>query len=59
MKVISTQNHNGLKSEVVQLAPNQFVVKFENQQFNFDNLYNANLKARELVGKDLCKYKYK
>jgi hypothetical protein len=59
MKVISTQNHNGLKSEVVQLAPNQFVVKFKNQQFNFDNSYNANLKAKELVGKDLCGYKYK
>ena len=59
MKIISTQNHNGFKSEVVQLASNQFVVKFKNQQFNFDNSYNANLKARELVGKDLCGFKYK
>ena len=59
MQIISTQEHNGLKSVVVQLAPNQFIVKFENQQFNFDNAYNAFLKAKELVGKDLCGYKYK
>ena len=59
MKVINVQNHNGLQSEVVQLSPNEFVVKFKNQQFNFDNSYNANLKARELVGKNLCGFKYK
>jgi len=59
MQIISTQEHNGLKAVVVQLAANQFIVKFENQQFNFDNSYNAFLKAKELVGKDLCGYKYK
>jgi len=59
LKIINTQEHNGLKSEVVQLASNEYVVKFENKDFHFDNSYNAFLKAKELVGKDLCGYKYK
>ena len=58
-KSIAKYEHNGLCSEVVQENQNKFVVLFNELSFSFDNSYNAFLKAREVVGKDLCGYKYK
>jgi len=59
MKVIGTQKNNGLEAQVIWLSPSLFLVEFKDQKFNFDNSYNAFLKARELVGQDLNGYKYK
>jgi hypothetical protein len=59
MKIIGTQKNNGLEAQVIWVNPSSFLVKFKNKQFNFDNSYNAFLKARELVGQDLNGYKYK
>ena len=59
IKTIAKYEHNGLCSEVVQENQNKFVVIFNEFCFCFDNSYNAFLKAREVVGKDLCGYEYK
>jgi len=58
-KTIAKYEHNGLCSKVVQETQNKFVVIFNDISFCFDNSYNAFLKAREVVGKDLCGYQYK
>lgn len=59
MKTIATYENNGLCSKVIQEKQNLYVVVFDNFRFSFNNSYNAFLKARQIVGKPNCGYKFK
>ena len=64
MKQLSayTNEERGLSSFVIQITPSIFVAKLVNEatiRIYFDNFNDANLTARDFVGKDLCGYQVK